>query len=402
MSYLYPSECKLLERGNGSCDIRGSGSLQKSFQSADSAQILPEVSDRGGFENQTDRSVTLGQDHILESERDQQQEPLCTPLNAGANLQMPATSGGVHSVAGDGPSQAAPLNVEVIPESVPLDDYIYHFSGGTPQSQESCAESEVMIEDCSQRTTQESQLPSENASSAREASRLLRSGRLKRLSRLAHCGFSLLPYLQDGTLFSGKNNLKMSFNDRAYSGSLKADGSIEMNGFTFRSIHDWIKSVSGKRFSSYKTSQKITLRLLYGTDGRPLEEIIPYEDRPIPRGKKSNLTKKKFNEIALVVKRPTLPKLPSASVTTVGPASSEECRDVQEGMEVSSSAVTAIDTRVDVPNLEFVPDAMTAHIKTILVHTAAEYFPLCQCVDQYWNENQTKLPSHLLADLEGW
>ncbi len=332
---------------------------------------------------------------------------------------------------------------------------------------------EVVTEDYSQRLPDEveepsSQLPIEptmNPATVASASSSPRE-RYKHISMLTHSLFTLRPFLLDGTLSPGQNNLQMKFFNQVFKGSLKADGYIEVNGFAFACISDWIKHVAGIRYSSFRIHQKASLQLLYGENGRALEEIIPLDKIPASKGpKKVTPSKRRYNEIPVVVTRSisvgeqpnistvTEPavvtrsapvgKQPSTSTvaepaivirftpvndepstsTVSEPVVVTKSTPVNEQPSISTVAEPVVNNDMqlvptyprisvrreadmmradeDETELQLVPDEMLTHIRTIVTHSEAEYFPICDCIEQYWNGSKP-FPDFLLADLENW
>ena len=203
------------------------------------------------------------------------------------------------------------------------------------------------------------------------------SKKLRSLSKIATMNFSLRPYILKGILSPGKNNVKMNFNNRVYIASLTASGTLEMNGFTFPSIGYWIKSVEGKRFGNFPAIDKKTLNLLY--NGKPLEDLLDMEEN----SQKALEPTKKYNEIPL---KPT----PKSNTTSKSTNSSASLDVTVPNSELRNNE-----------NLKLVPDEMTRHIKSVFLHAPDEYFPICQCVEQYWNGKQP-FPRHLLDEVDSW
>ena len=207
----------------------------------------------------------------------------------------------------------------------------------------------------------------------------LTTKKLRSLSKIATMNFSLRPYILKGILSPGKNNVKMSFNNRVYIASLSSSGTLEMNGFTFPSVGYWIKSVEGKRFGSFPAMDKKTLSLLY--HGKPLEDLLNFEDNS-------------QKAVEPTRKNKAVPPTPIPTSNTTSK---------------STNASTSVDRNVTVPNpelrnnanLKLVPDEMTRNIKSVFLHAPDEYFPICQCVEQYWNGKQP-FPKHLLDEVDSW
>lgn len=225
------------------------------------------------------------------------------------------------------------------------------------------------------------------------------SDKLARLTEMARYSFSLRPHVVSGTLAPGKNNLKMSFKGRVYMGSLKMDGSIEMNGFSFENIASWIKSVSGMRYTSHRVQDKATLKLLY--DGRPLEELI----LPDPPAKNAAQPKRRYNEIPFVTRASTPAKKQPVAVSA--PNTQEPTMPLpvepppSPAVSVPFEPVYISGTIEPEPEPEFVPDEMCVIIRKIRVPAKAEYFPVCESDELYWNGSKP-FPQHLLADLDDW
>lgn len=225
---------------------------------------------------------------------------------------------------------------------------------------------------------------SQNLSSqlSERKSKLMKDDKLRRLSKMATMNFSLKPFILKGVLSPGKGNLKMNFNNRVYIASLAVDGTIEMNGFTFPSIGYWIKSVEGKRFGQFLAADQKTLDLLY--NGKPLEDLVDLKEQ----SQKAVVPKKKYKEIPLT----PVPKLNTRSKSTAAGKSA---------VEVLTNETVSITEFRNFEDLQLVPDEMTRHIKTIFLHTPDEYFPICQCVEQFWNGTQP-FPQHLLDEVDSW
>ncbi len=244
-------------------------------------------------------------------------------------------------------------------------------------------EEEIVIEDHAP-NDESSVSGSQNLSSklSERKSNLVKDDKLRRLSKIATMNFSLKPFILKGVLSPSKGNLKMNFNNRVYIASLAADGTIEMNGFTFPSIGYWIKSVEGKRFGQFLTADQKTLDLLY--NGKPLEDLLDFKEQ----SQKAVVPKKKYNEIPLT----PIPKLNTRSKSTAAG---------KHAVEVLANTTVSISEFRSTENLQRVPDEMTRHIKTIFLHTPDEYFPICQCVEQFWNGTQP-FPQHLLDEVDSW
>jgi hypothetical protein len=224
-------------------------------------------------------------------------------------------------------------------------------------------------------------------------------GNKSRLPKIVTMSFNLRPFVLKGVLSPGKNNMKMNINNRIYIASLAPDGSIEMNGFSFPTIGNWIKSVEGKRFGELTRTVQKTLELQY--NGKPLEEVLEV-------GEKLKASFSKIND-EIPPSNSTLqaPKVASnASVETVSgtqnpiqnptPDPPTEDEPVQNNAEPSKDL--SLNTKKD---LHLVPDEMTRHIKTIFLHTQDEYFPICQCFEQFWCGTQP-FPKHLLDEVDSW
>lgn len=205
------------------------------------------------------------------------------------------------------------------------------------------------------------------------------SDKLKRLSKIVLMNFNLRPFVMKGVLLPGKNNLKMNFNNRVYIASLAADGTIEMNGFTFQNVGNWIKSVEGKRFGNFAKGIQRTLELLY--NGKPIEDVLELEEQR----EKSKAESNGMSNGILTAQR-AIPNSPSTA---------------NIDKDVPKTVITKEANSKDTDDLMLIPDEMTRHIQTIFLHDSEEYFPICQCVEQFWNGAQP-FPRHLLDEVDSW
>ena len=167
---------------------------------------------------------------------------------------------------------------------------------------------------------------------------------------------------------------------KVYVGSLKIDGSIVMKSFTFPSIGSWFKSVIGQRFtSSGKSKEK--LEVLYydqfgsGDKWRPLDEIILLDDEP-----SRAVPKRRYTEIPFTTPKPR---------STAAPAKQPEppLQDSDTG-------------EIEELTLQLVPDEMIHHIKTIFVHSPAEFFHT-RHEEEFWNGTKP-FPKHFLDEIDQW
>ena len=345
---------------------------------------------------------------------------------------------------------------EIVPESVPLDsrcalDEIVELYEG-PQLPEVSAREEVReVQPSTQPSlpsTQSSkstqpvarQLTASSQPIARQLSSSSQTDRMARLGKIVRFNFNLRPHIINKSLSPGKNNLQMSFKNRVYTGSLKENGSIEMNGFTFENVFNWIKSVSGLRYSAHLTADKATLKLLY--DGRPLEEVIVLSESASlqPAGKiGAQNPKRRYNQIPLVTRNnpAQVPIQPLAATKSSSQPTGPSIAATRDQAQLSSQPVNGtrnrpppnsqpvVQTRnrpqpkqsqplaavsptstanpepVSVSEPELVPDEMNGNVKKIRVPSQAEYFSVCQCEEQYWNGSKL-FSQHLLADLANW
>lgn len=221
------------------------------------------------------------------------------------------------------------------------------------------------------------------SSQANEASsKATEDSRLKRLSKITQGGFRFHQFIASGVLSPGKNILKMTFNDRVYVGSLTRDGTIEMNGFTFPNVSHWIKSVEGKIYSRFSRRIRRTLSVQY--NGKPLEDLLHLEEHPRQeKNQKKSTDQPPPTEGINSIKRSLMPQQTNKTKALKNPQ--------PQTQETVSSAKT----------LQLVPDELTLNVKTIFLHTTEEYFPTCQCIEQYWNGSQP-FPKHLLDEIDHW
>lgn len=222
-------------------------------------------------------------------------------------------------------------------------------------------------------------------------------GKRSRLPKILTMNFNLLPFVLKGILSPGKNNMRMNINNRIYIASLAPDGTIEMNGFSFPTIGNWIKSVEGKRFGKLTRMVQKTLELQYS--GKPLEEVLEEGEKlnrsllrtneEIARSNPALQATKTSNSISLEA-------VPATQNTIPNPTPSTE-DEVTEKNPVPNNYLS-LNANED---LQLVPDEMTCHIKTVFLHAQDEYFPICQCFEQFWSGAQP-FPKHLLDEVESW
>ena len=194
--------------------------------------------------------------------------------------------------------------------------------------------------------------------------------KLKRLSKMVLMSFDLRPLIATGVLMPGRNNMKMDFKEHVYIASLLADGAIEMNGLRFRSIGHWIKGIEGKRFGAYSIRDQKTLKLLYNE--KPLEDLIVTGNMMLEPS-----TKVSENSFQI-----------EGSEDIFAPR-----REINSRTKNTNSPVALNE------NLDFIPDSMTRHINSIFPHVPDEYFPTCQCIEQFWNGKQP-FPKYLLDEVD--
>lgn len=224
------------------------------------------------------------------------------------------------------------------------------------------------------------------------------SGNRKCLPKIVMMSFNLHPFVLKGVLSPGKNNMKMNINNRIYIGSLTPDGTIEMNGFSFPTIGNWIKSVEGKRFGSLSRTVQKTLELQY--NGKPLVEVLDEGGKLNKSLLKENVEISPSNFTQYPTFQPSkadgnLPPKTAPVIPVQNPPSHPQTTDkVGQKNAISND----LNTKKD---LQLVPDEMTRHIKTIFLHAPDEYFPICQCVEQYWCGAQP-FPKHLLDEVDSW
>ncbi|KAI9555537.1 hypothetical protein GHT06_018052 [Daphnia sinensis] len=209
-----------------------------------------------------------------------------------------------------------------------------------------------------------------------------------RTPTIAKIGFHLRPFVLNGVLCPGKNNMKLAINSRIYIGSLAADGTIEMNGFNFPTIGNWIKSVEGKPFSKLSKSVQRTLDVQYS--GKSLGQVLDV-DEPLKTsglGKVSTL-QPPTAESNLVQNYVSFSPLPKNNSTPYVAATVSNL--------VHTSAIIS-NTKEE---LQLVPEEMTRHIKSIFLHAQDEYFPICKCAEQFWCGIQP-FPKHILDEIDSW
>ena len=222
-------------------------------------------------------------------------------------------------------------------------------------------------------------------------------GKRSRLPKILTMNFNLRPFVLKGILSPGKNNMRMNINNRIYIASLAPDGTIEMNGFSFPTIGNWIKSVEGKRFGKLTRMVQKTLELQYS--GKSLEEVLEEGEKlnrsllrtneEIARSNPALQATKTSNNISLEA-------VPVTQNTIPNPTPSTE-DELTEKNPVPNNYLS-LNANED---LQLVPDEMTRHIKTVFLHAQDEYFPICQCFEQFWSGLQP-FPKHLLDEVESW
>ncbi|KZS17302.1 Uncharacterized protein APZ42_016922 [Daphnia magna] len=225
-------------------------------------------------------------------------------------------------------------------------------------------------------------------------------GSKNRTPTIVKIGFHLRPFVLNGVLCPGKNNMKLTINSRIYIGSLAADGTIEMNGFNFSTIGNWIRSVEGKPFSKLSKLVQRTFDLQY--NGKSLGQVLEVDE-----SLRSSVLRK-VREI---------PFTDNIAQVSMSHPPTAESKLVQENVSFSSPATknpmpyltgtvnNLVHTSATISNtkedLQFVPEEMTRHIKTIFIHAQDEYFPICKCVEQFWCGIQP-FPKHILDEVDSW
>ena len=85
----------------------------------------------------------------------------------------------------------------------------------------------------------------------------------RRNQNLARVLFSLLPYVRQGVLQPGENNIRMFLSDQVYTASLIANGNLESGGVVFTSFGRWIKSILGNYLNNQKVRVRKSFRVEY-------------------------------------------------------------------------------------------------------------------------------------------
>lgn len=225
-----------------------------------------------------------------------------------------------------------------------------------------------------------------------------------RTPEIVKMSFHLRPFILKGVLCPGKNNMKLSINSRIYVGSLAADGTIEMNGFNFPSIGSWIKSVEGKLFTKLSKSVQKTLDLQY--NGKSLAQVIKVNEQSgsqFPRELYEILSSKDIAPHSMLHS----PMAESHLIQKQIPFSHPTIQNPTPYLVGAGS--NPVRTSATIPNvasnakedLQFVPEEMTRHIKTIFLHAQHEYFPICKCAEQFWCGVQP-FPKHILDEVDLW
>ena len=232
------------------------------------------------------------------------------------------------------------------------------------------------------------------------------------LEKLVLTRFSLFPALANGTVKSGKNNIQLFLDDKIHTGSINADGSIELKGQTIASIGHWIKIVGGRYFCSLKKSTRNSLRIEY--KGQCLGHVLSQMESENVNKQNNTTCPPSVKNQKISNEKPTCPTfgLPSELKTTYDEVS---CTDPSPSVVRISSGKLANFSTVKVPetsvggmtadskqNSRVVSDDIALHITKIFVHTTSEYIhPTCQCFEDLWN-GQKQLPKHLLDELDKW
>ena len=222
-------------------------------------------------------------------------------------------------------------------------------------------------------------------------------GKRSRLPKILTMNFNLRPFVLKGILSPGKNNMRMNINNRIYIASLASDGTIEMNGFSFPTIGNWIKSVEGKRFGKLTRMVQKTLELQYS--GKSLEEVLEEGEKQNRSLLRTNEEIARSNPALQATKTSnniSLEAVPVTQNTIPNPTPSTE-DELTEKNPVPNNYLS-LNANED---LQLVPDEMTRHIKTVFLHAQNEYFPICQCFEQFWSGLQP-FPKHLLDEVESW
>ena len=198
----------------------------------------------------------------------------------------------------------------------------------------------------------------------------------RRNQNLARVLFSLLPYVRQGVLQPGENNIRMFLSDQVYTASLIANGNLESGGVVFTSFGRWIKSILG----NYLNNQKVRVRKSFR---------VEYEDQDL-----GDLV---FNQTLLSASQPVkaAPKRPAKSVgvpSTQIPQ--EKISDVRP--KPSAHPVTMPPTPVPA-----VPKDTTRAIVKVLIHSPEEYYRSCRCEEEMW-DRQKPLPKKLLDEVSNW
>jgi hypothetical protein len=198
----------------------------------------------------------------------------------------------------------------------------------------------------------------------------------RRNQNLGRVLFSLLPYVRQGVLKPGENNIRMFLSDQVYTASITADGNLESGGDVFTSFGRWIKSILG----NYLSNQKVRVRKSFR---------VEYEDQDL-----GDLV---FNQTLLSASQP-VKAAPKRPVKPVGVPSTQIPQAKISDVRPKPSALPVTLPPTPVPA---VPKDTTRPIVKILIHSPEEYYRSCRCEEEMW-DRQKPLPKKLLDEVSNW
>lgn len=182
---------------------------------------------------------------------------------------------------------------------------------------------------------------------------------------LLRASFNFKSLLTRKILLPGKS-LKMLFNDEMYTALLQQGGNVKsQTNETFPSLAKWVTSIFGKLYSKLLLKERLAIRIYYSDV--PLEEVL--------------------DGVQLI--EDTVPL-------------NETCISLEDSQ--SSIIIEIPQKEHKTPSngtLSLVPDEMTRHIKQVIMHTEAEYFPTCNCYEKCW-AGKGPFPQHYLDELDKW
>lgn len=197
--------------------------------------------------------------------------------------------------------------------------------------------------------------------------------RVSKYLALARRSFDFSSLVKTRRLVPGKT-LTICINSQRYTALLQLDGTLETDAdIRFPGLAQWIKSIMGRPFTRLTVKEQRSIQILY--EDVPVEEILDRDGFEWDR--------ESYEALGVTIDHQNSPK--------------DTQRETLNSVDKPHETLPNSDKEI----LHLVPDEMNRNVKSLIVHTKAEYFPTCCCYEKSW-EGKEPFPQHYLDELENW